>query len=46
MIDYIIYKIILIDELDNIIPVNRPIVNNLMKPNDHKTEIFSFNFEP
>lgn len=46
MIDYIIYKIILIDELDNIIPVNPPIVNNTMKPNDHKTEIFSFNFEP
>lgn len=46
MIDYIIYKIILIDELDNIIPVNPPIVNNITKLNDHKTEIFSFNFEP
>lgn len=47
MIDYIICKIISIDELDNIIPVNPPtIVNNIMKPNDHKIEIFNFNFEP
>ena len=35
-----------IEEFDNIIPVNPPIVNNIMKPNDHKTEIFNFNFAP
>ena len=34
---------ILYNKLDNIIP---PIVNNIMKPNDHKTEIFNFNFAP
>ena len=35
-----------IEELDNIIPVNPPIVNNIIKPKDHKTEIFNFNFAP
>ena len=35
-----------IEELDSIIPVNPSIVNNIMKPNDHKTEIFNFNFAP
>ena len=37
---------ILYNKLDNIIPVNPPIVNSIMKPNDHKTEIFNFNFAP
>ena len=26
-----------IEELDNIIPVNPPIVNNIIKPKNHKT---------
>ena len=33
-----------IEELDNIIPVNPPIINNIIKPKDRKTEIFNFNF--
>lgn len=36
-----------IEELENTntIPVNPPTVNNKIKLNDHKTEIFKFNFD-
>jgi hypothetical protein len=39
-------KIISIDELDNIIPVNPPIVNIKMNPIDQITVILKFIFEP
>lgn len=36
-----------IEELENTntIPVNPPTMNNKIKLNDHKTEIFKFNFD-
>lgn len=46
MTNNIIWKIISIDEFDNIILVNPPIANSIIKPKDHWTEIFNFNFAP
>ncbi len=39
-------KIISIDELANIIPVNPPTVNRNTNPSDHKIGVLNFNFVP